>query len=162
MFYDRFAQLCAMKGVSVTKATEEIGLARTIATKWKKTGGTPRGDTLKRIAAYFGVSESYLLQDENDQPDKEKDLWFALFRGADVDWTPPFAWTTPDECDEIMQLSIVRKFLRQCIKRVRPYADMDPEEVMKKIDKPERVTVKEIEKTQRVIKHVLKTAFKEQ
>ena len=20
------------------------------------------------------------------------------FRGADVDWTPPFAWTTPDEC----------------------------------------------------------------
>ena len=67
-----------------------------------------------------------------------------------------------DECDEIMQLSIVRKFLRQCIKRVRPYADMDPEEVMKKIDKPERITVKEIEKTQRVIKHVLKTAFKEQ
>jgi hypothetical protein len=21
------------------------------------------------------------------------------FRGADVDWTPPFAWTTPEECD---------------------------------------------------------------
>ena len=39
---------------------------------------------------------------------------------------------------------------------------MTPEEVLKKIDKPERVTIKEIEKTQRVIKHVLKTVFKEQ
>ena len=84
------------------------------------------------------------------------------FRGADVDWTPPFAWTTPEECNEIMQLSIVRKFLRQCLKRTKPYMDMSPEEVLKKIDKPEKVTIKEIEKTQRVIKHVLKTVFKEQ
>ena len=84
------------------------------------------------------------------------------FRGADVDWTPPFAWTTPEECNEIMQLSIVRKFLRQCLKRTKPYMDMSPEEVLKKIDKPEKVTIKDIEKTQRVIKHVLKTVFKEQ
>ena len=84
------------------------------------------------------------------------------FRGADVDWTPPFAWVTPTECDEIMQLSLVRKFLKQCIKRVKPYLDMTPEEIYKKIDKPERLTVKEIEKTLRVIKHVMKTVFKEQ
>jgi hypothetical protein len=38
---------------------------------------------------------------------------------------------------------------------------MTPEEVMEKIDKPERVTLKEIEKTQRVIKHCIKVAFKE-
>ncbi len=84
------------------------------------------------------------------------------FRGADVDWTPPFAWTTPEECDQIMKLSIVRKFLKQCIKRVTPYLEMSPEEVYEKIDKKERVDLKEIEKTQRVIKHVLKAAFKEQ
>ena len=84
------------------------------------------------------------------------------FRGADIDWTPPFAWTTPEECDEIMGLSIVRKFLKQCIKKVKSYVDMDPKEIYKKIDKPERVTLKEIEKTIRVIKHVLKIAFKEQ
>ena len=52
--------------------------------------------------------------------------------------------------------------MRQCLKRVKPYVDMSPEEVLKKIDKPERVTIKEIEKTQRVIKHVMKTVFKEQ
>lgn len=84
------------------------------------------------------------------------------FRGADVDWTPPFAWTTPEECNEIMKLSIVRKFLKQCIKRVKPYLEMTPEEVYDKIDKKERVTVKEIEKTMRVIKHVIKTVFKEE
>jgi len=44
-------------------------------------------------------------------------------------------------------LSIVKKFLKQCIKRVKPYIEMDPEEVLKKIDKPERVDIKEIEKT---------------
>ena len=38
---------------------------------------------------------------------------------------------------------------------------MDPEEILKKIDKPERIDVKEIEKTIRVIKHVLKIAFKD-
>ena len=84
------------------------------------------------------------------------------FRGADVEWTPPFAWTTPEECDQIMKLSIVRKFLKQCIKRVKQYIAMDPEEIYKKIDKPERLTVKDIEKTIRVIKHVLNVAFKEQ
>ena len=84
------------------------------------------------------------------------------FRGADVDWTPPFAWVTPAECDEIMQLSIVRKFLKQCLKRVKPYLEMTPEEVYAKIDKPERVDIKEIEKTMRVMKHVVKTVFKEQ
>ena len=68
------------------------------------------------------------------------------FRGADVDWTPPFAWTTPEECNEIMKLSIVRKFVKQCIKRVKSYIDQDPEEIYKKIDKPEKLTVKDIEK----------------
>lgn len=84
------------------------------------------------------------------------------FRGADVDWTPPFAWTTPQECDEIMKLSIVKKFLKQCVKRVNSFISDSPEEILKKIDKPERVTIPEIEKTIRVIKHVLKSAFREQ
>ena len=83
------------------------------------------------------------------------------FRGADVEWTPPFAWTTPEECEQIMTLSIVRKFLKQCIKRIKKYIDMDPKEILKNIDKPERIDIKEIEKTIRVIKHVLKIAFKD-
>lgn len=74
------------------------------------------------------------------------------FRGGDLDWEPPFAWLTPDEVSQVMKLSIVQKFLRQCRKRLKKYLDMTPEEVYEKIDKKERVTLKEIEKTQRVIR----------
>lgn len=61
MFYDLFCELCRKKGVSPTRATIEIGLSRTIGTKWKTTGATPQGETLSKIADYFGVSVDYLL-----------------------------------------------------------------------------------------------------
>lgn len=83
------------------------------------------------------------------------------FRGADTQWTPPLAWLTHEECEQVMQLTIVKKFLKQCQKKVKQFIDMDPKDVMKKIDKPEKVDVKEIEKTQRVIKHCIKVAFRD-
>ena len=61
MFYDLFCRLCQEKGVSVTRATVDMGLSRTIGSKWKRTGATPNGETLSRIAEYFGVSTDYLL-----------------------------------------------------------------------------------------------------
>ena len=81
------------------------------------------------------------------------------FRGADYDWKPPFAWITPEECEEALKLTIVQKFMRQCVKRIRPYLKMTPEEIYKKINRPDMITVKEIEKTLRVIKHVVKVVF---
>ena len=65
MFYDRFKQLCDQKGISCNKAALEIGLSNATPTKWKKTNATPSGETLDRIAAYFGVSTDYLLGKEN-------------------------------------------------------------------------------------------------
>lgn len=67
MFYDLFCDLCKKKGVSPTRATIEIGLSRTIGTKWKNTGATPQGDTLQKIAAYFGVTTDYLLGNEQTE-----------------------------------------------------------------------------------------------
>lgn len=61
MFFDIFYDLCQKKGISCKKATEEMGLSNSITTKWKKTGATPGGDTLQKIAAYFDVSTDYLL-----------------------------------------------------------------------------------------------------
>jgi transcriptional regulator with XRE-family HTH domain len=61
MFYDRFKQLCDEKGISCNKAALEIGLSNATPTKWKKTGATPGGKTLDKIAAYFNVSVDYLL-----------------------------------------------------------------------------------------------------
>lgn len=64
MFFDVFKALCDKKGVSPKRATEEIGLSNSITTKWKKTGATPKGETLSKIADYFGVTTDYLLTGE--------------------------------------------------------------------------------------------------
>ena len=91
MFYDRFKRLCDLKGISCNKAALEIGLSNATPTKWKKTGATPVGDTLDRIAAYFDVSTDYLLGKENKTAPAEtgkrsvsdEDIKFALFRGRE-------------------------------------------------------------------------------
>ena len=64
MFYDLFSQLCDQKGVSCKKAVTEAGLSHSLAAKWKKTGATPSGATLQKLADYFGVSTDYLLGGE--------------------------------------------------------------------------------------------------
>ena len=67
MFFDIYSALCTKKGISCKRAAAEIGLSNSITTKWKKTGATPGGDTLARIADYFGVSIDYLLGAENEE-----------------------------------------------------------------------------------------------
>lgn len=67
MFYDKFAELCEQKGVTPTAAAVAIGLSKATPTKWKKSKATPTGKTLKKIAAYFCITESELLSDEKIQ-----------------------------------------------------------------------------------------------
>ena len=64
MFFDTFQALCEEKGVSCTRAAKEMGLSNSITTKWRKTGATPGGETLEKVAAYFGVSTDSLLGKE--------------------------------------------------------------------------------------------------
>lgn len=72
MFYDVFKRLCDEKGVSCNRAATEMGLSNATATKWKKTGATPSGDTLSKIAVYFDVSIDDLLGNE-EKPAVPKD-----------------------------------------------------------------------------------------
>ena len=72
MFYDKFSALCSQKGISRNKAALEIGLSNATPTKWKNTGATPSGDTLQKIADYFGVTTDYLLGSE--PPTKSNDI----------------------------------------------------------------------------------------
>ena len=92
MFFDVFQALCTKKGVSCKKAVDEIGLSNSIATKWKKSGATPKGETLNKIAEYFCVSTDYLLgkaestnektpTSEGERTISDKDIKFALFGG---------------------------------------------------------------------------------
>lgn len=68
MFYDNFVLLCKEKGVSPSKAAEECGVNRSSVTSWKKSGYTPRGNVLQRLAEYFGVSVDRLIgSDANEK-----------------------------------------------------------------------------------------------
>lgn len=95
MFFDIFTDLCKEKGVSRTKAAEEIGLSNSITTKWKKTGATPGGDTLEKVAAYFGVTIDHLLgKEEKENTPNEQTLTegerelIELFRMVPADQQP--------------------------------------------------------------------------
>lgn len=61
VFYDLYLELCKERNVSPTRAAIEMGISKATPTTWKKRGLTPQGETLNKIAAYFGVSTDYLL-----------------------------------------------------------------------------------------------------
>lgn len=111
MFYDVFCDLCEKKGVSPTRATVEIGLSRTIGTKWKTTGATPSGETLSKIAAYFDVSTDYLLGKENKPAalvgaELVKDEFIGFYGEVKEE-------LTQDDIDDLLQLMRIRAELNR-------------------------------------------------
>lgn len=60
-FYERFRDLAAMRGLTPTRACEECGLNKGTVSAWKQRGTHPTGQTLRKIADYFGVTADYLL-----------------------------------------------------------------------------------------------------
>lgn len=82
------------------------------------------------------------------------------FRGYNLDIEPPLAWITPDECSQVMELSLFRKFARHCVKRITKYINMPTDEIMAKINNKDRCSKKDIEKTKMIIRKVLKYAIK--
>ena len=67
MFFDIFSSLCKARGISCKRAAFEIGLSNSTPTKWKQSGATPTGETLNKIASYFGVTTDYLLNGEQKE-----------------------------------------------------------------------------------------------
>ena len=59
-FFDRISALCKERGTSPSAVAREIGLNNSSATYWKR-GSIPKGDTLQKLAIYFGVTTDYLL-----------------------------------------------------------------------------------------------------
>lgn len=89
MFYDRFKDLCENKKTSPTRAAIDMGFSNSITTKWKKTGATPDGVTLAKIAEYFGITVDELLGKEKQPTDgelsDEEKAMLDLFRQAGDD-----------------------------------------------------------------------------
>lgn len=91
MFYDRFIYLCKRKGVSPSRAALDAGISKSLVTKWKtKVAKEPSPDVLRRLASYFGVTVSELLDENNEKAPTESserqvsddDIKFALFGGS--------------------------------------------------------------------------------
>lgn len=87
-FYNRFADLCHQRGVCPSRAAEEAGLSRSAVSKWKREPKvTPSGAVLAKLSAYFGITTSALLGEENPVTSINESMRFALFGGRD-DITP--------------------------------------------------------------------------
>lgn len=71
-FWNIFELLCQQRHTTAAAVNKELGFSNATATKWKK-GSVPKGNTLKKIADYFGVTTDYLLGSETEQKEKPAD-----------------------------------------------------------------------------------------
>lgn len=60
--YARIVSLCKEKKISIHKLEMELGLSSGLISKWQKV--RPTAANLSKVASYFGVSLSYLLNGE--------------------------------------------------------------------------------------------------
>jgi transcriptional regulator with XRE-family HTH domain len=68
VFYDKYAQLCKQKGVSMSAAAVEAGLSKSLVTKWKVNKvDVPSPDVLKKLSTYFNTPVSDLLGEEEQK-----------------------------------------------------------------------------------------------
>ena len=56
-FLDNFLNICEARGESPSHALESAGLAKSLLSKWRKyPDRVPYGDTVKKLADYFGCT----------------------------------------------------------------------------------------------------------
>ncbi len=80
MFYDNYVRLCALKGVSPSKAAIDSGLSKSTVSRWKKSPDiAPSGAVLEALASYFQVPVSELLGEEKEKPLINKDEELAEY-----------------------------------------------------------------------------------
>ena len=72
MFYEKYARLCAERGLSVTGVARALHITPNAPSAWAN-GATPRNSTLKRIADYFNVDVSYFYDDEDEYAESKDD-----------------------------------------------------------------------------------------
>ena len=65
---------------------------------------------------------------------------------------PPVQWCTPVETNDMLTLSNVQHFLRNCKKRIERFINIPTEEIYEKCANPEHITVEQIEDTKHIIR----------
>ena len=62
--YERIKEAASMRGVSIHKLEQDLGLPRSSVSKYSK--NKPSADRLARIADYLGVSVDFLVSEKSD------------------------------------------------------------------------------------------------
>ena len=65
-FYEKVITQCREKGVSRSKMADDIGISRSTPKDWENGKVTPRYDTIKKLADYFGVPVAYFTENHGD------------------------------------------------------------------------------------------------
>lgn len=58
--YERIAELCRKKGITIDKLEKAVGLGQGTIGKWK-TMPNPKCENLYKVAKFFGVKMEYLM-----------------------------------------------------------------------------------------------------
>lgn len=98
----------------------------------------------------YGLSISPLTEDNENRG----------FRSYNLDLEPKLQYCTPIETEQMMDLTIVQKFLRNAYKRLKRFVDMDDEEIFRRINRPDKCEIGDIRKTKHMIRNSMK-AIKE-
>lgn len=78
MFIDILFTLLKERKITKNRLLNDLGLNKSSILNWEKRGTVPNGETLQKIADYFGVSVDYLLGKEK-KPATEGELNAELF-----------------------------------------------------------------------------------
>ena len=70
-FYSNYLRLCSLHSKSPSGAALDIGLSKAAVNGWKTGRAKPTDATLQRIADYFGVSVSDLIEEQKEKPSAE-------------------------------------------------------------------------------------------
>ena len=82
--YEIFGELLQKYGVTPYKVSKETGVSQSTLSDWKRGISTPKPDKLQKIADYFGVPLSYLMNGKMDEQIKEKDPELTARDGRDI------------------------------------------------------------------------------
>ena len=115
MFWDVFCKECDKINKKPNKIAMELGLSGATTTKWKA-GAIPNGETLVKIADYFGVSIDYLLG-RTDEPSTIIGIGNVNGNNSVQNISPITNYNTPTETkdNEAINDPLTQKFLNTFI-----------------------------------------------
>ena len=114
MFFDNFVKLCNSIGKTPSAVVQELGMAKSAVTNWRKRGNQPTGANLHKIADYFGVTVDYLLNGETKKS--------------------PDVMSEDEEINEYLELLKTNPGMRTLFSKTKNATKEDLEKVIKMLD----------------------------